>query len=767
MKKAQQRPESLYNLTGQTRYIDDAPIPASTLHAVPVGSRSAKGRNLKIDPKAALAVDASVRVLVASDVPGENQLGLALPDDPLIAGGEWHFKGQVVALVLAKDRRTARKAAARVGVSGEDLPPVTDPREAFKRGDLILKPMVHVEGDLDAAFRSAKWVVEGRCESGGQEHVYLETQSALVYPEEGGRMKVLSSTQSPTHTQRAVARVLGVPYSFVEVETGRIGGGFGGKEDQASQWAALAAVGAALTGKPVKLVLSRPDDMRMTGKRHPYSTDFRLALGADGKILGYEATYYQNSGATTDLSPAILSRTLFHATGAYRIPAVKATGYMCRTNLPSFTAYRGFGAPQAFFAVESAISRAAELSGIPAAEIQRKNLFREGDLTHYRMPLEDCRAERAWEELEKTAKLAKLRKEIDDFNRSNRLRKRGLAVQSDCFGISFTKLMLNQGGALVHAFTDGSVSVSTGAIEMGQGVNRKILVTAARTLGIGEDRVRVEKTSTATVANTSPTAASTGSDINAAAAQLACDELRRRLLHFAAGLPRFLNGEAPSAVPAIAERLELRDALVHLDGRKTDLSWNELVVKAHEARIDLSAHAFYATPGLTLDMATAKGSPFAYHVYGAAAVVVELDVLRGALRVERVHIVHDGGASIDPLIDRGQIEGGLAQALGWVLLEELRFGKDGSLLTDTLSTYKLPDLRFLDFPLEIRHLKDAANSKAVLGSKAVGEPPFIYGLAAYFAALEALKAARPGTGFYDLPLTGEKAMAYLTGRAPC
>lgn len=644
---------------------------------------------------------------------------------------------------------------------------MTDPREAFRRGNLILKPMVHAEGDLEAAFRSAAWVAEGRCDSGGQEHVYLETQSALAYPEEGGRMRVLSSTQSPSHTQRSVARVLGLPASFVEVETGRIGGGFGGKEDQASQWAALAALGAAVSGTPVKLVLSRGDDLRMTGKRHPYSTDFRLALDGEGKILAYEVTYYQNSGATTDLSPAILSRTLFHATGAYHIPALRATGYMCRTNLPSFTAFRGFGAPQAFFAIESAIRRASELSGIPVEKIQRRNLFREGDRTHYGMTLADCRAGRTWDGLESSARLGELRAEVAAFNRSNRLRKRGLAVQPDCFGISFTKLMLNQGGSLVHVYTDGSVSVSTGAIEMGQGVIRKILVAAARALGVGEHRVRVERTSTATVANTSPTAASTGSDINAAAAQLACAEIRSRLLRYAAGLPRFLNGESPSAVSSIASRLDLQEGMVYFDGERTDLSWEELVASAHEARIDLSAHSFYATPDLTLDPATLKGSPFAYHVYGTAVAVVELDVLRGSFKVERISILHDGGASIDPLVDRGQIEGALAQSLGWALLEDLRFGADGTLLTDTLSTYKLPDLRFLDFPLDIEFLPDAANSKAVLGSKAVGEPPFIYGLAAYFAALEALKAARPGRGFYDLPLTGEKALAYLTGRSPC
>jgi len=767
MKATAERPESLLNLTGSTRYVDDIPTPASLLHAVPVGSTSARGHLLRVEIEAALAVDPSVRVLLARDVPGENQLGLVADDEPLLADGEWDYKAQVVALVLAKDRRTARKAASRVKVSGQDLPPVLDPRIAFANGDLILKPMHQEAGDVEAAFRTAKWIAEGRCESDGQEHVYLETQSAIAYPEEGGRMRVISSTQSPSGTQRAVARVLGVPVSFVEVEAGRLGGGFGGKEDQASPWAALAAVGARVSGLPVKLVLSRGDDMRMTGKRHPYSSDFKLAMDAEGHITGYQATYYQNSGAAADLSAAILSRTLFHSVGAYKVPAVKVDGYMCRTNLPPFTAYRGFGAPQGFFAMEAAIMKASELSGIPVHEIQARNLLTEGTISHYGMPMNDCRAERTWDRLVDSCDYSNLQKEIAAFNKANRLKKRGSWIQPVCFGISFTKLMMNQGGALVHVYTDGSVSVATGGVEMGQGMNRKILVAAARTLGVPEDRVSVEKTRTSTVANTMPTAASTGADINGMAALIACQEIRDRLLAFAATLPE--AGMQAAGLPETGsqkagDRLSLKDGVLLRDGQPTGLDWNGLVDKAHVARIDLSAHGFYATPGLVYDFRTQRGTPFAYHVYGAALVVMELDVVRATLKVERAHIIHDGGVSIDPLVDLGQIEGGLAQGLGWSLLEELRFGADGSLLTDTLSTYKLPDLRFMDFPLKVEFLDNADNPKAILGSKAVGEPPFVYGIAAYFAAMEALKAARAGAGFYDLPLTAEKALDFLVGR---
>ncbi len=755
-----ERPESLLNLTGQTRYTDDLPVPEGCLHAYPVGTRSAKGKNLVVDPSAALALDPSVRVFTASDVPGENQLGYVIPDEPLLAQGKWEFKGQVAALVVARDRPTAQRAAALVRLQGEDLPPVTDPREAFRRGDIILQPYHLEEGDVEAAFRESAWVIEGSCESGGQEHVYLETQSAIAYPEEGGRMRLWSSTQGPTGVQRAVANILGVPMAQVEVEAGRLGGAFGGKEDQAAPWAALAALAARLTGLPVKLVLNRADDLRMTGKRHPYSSDFKIGLAEDGRILGFQATYYQNSGASIDLSLAILWRTLFHATGAYKVPAVKAVGYMCKTNLPPFTAFRGFGGPQAFFVIESAIYKAAEVSGIPLTHLQRINLLTEGWRTYYGMKLQDVRAEKTWDLLVQRSNVPALEREIEEFNRTHRLKKRGMHLQSVCFGISFTKLMMNQGGALVHVYADGSVSVATGAVEMGQGVARKILVAAARTLGISEDRVRIERTRTTTVANTVPTAASTGADINAMAALLACQEIRSRLTAFAATLPELKKIAGPELS---ADRIDIKNERLYAGGKDLGIDWNTLLTRALEERIDLSAHGYYASPGLRFDQGIGKGNPFVYHVYGTALVEAEVDVLRGTYKIIRADIMHDGGIPIDEKVDRGQIEGAFAQGLGWALLEDLRFGPDGTLLSDSLSTYKVPDLRFMDFPIRIDFLENALNPLAVLGSKAVGEPPLIFGIGGYFAVLSALQAARPGPGFYDLPLIPEKAMAFLTG----
>lgn len=747
------RPESLQNLLGRTLYVDDLGESARLLHAVPVPTPTARGEDLRVDASAALALDPSVAVLTAADVPGENRISEA-DDEPLFADGTWAYRGQVAALVLAPDPCLARRAAALVRVEGRGLPPVLDPREAFARGELLGPPRTLRRGDPEAAFRSAAYVARGRADSGGQEHAYLETQAAVASSEEPGRMRVVSSTQGPAVVQRAVARVLGLPASAVDVEAPRLGGAFGGKEDQATPWACLTALGAWTTGRPVKLVLRRRDDLAMTGKRHPYSADFRVALAADGTFLGLEVDYYQNAGAYLDLSPGVLGRTLLHAAGAYRFPAVRAAGSMCRTNLPPFTAFRGFGGPQAFFVAEAAVAAASEASGIPAAVIQRRNLLRDGDATHYGQVVSGVRPEACWDRLADAAGKSAVLGDaaVAAHNRESRLSKRGAWTIPVAFGISFTKTMMNQAGALVHVQADGSVSVHTTAVEMGQGVARKIQVASARALGVPEARVAVQRTRTETAANGFPTAASCGSDLNGMAASRACAALKARLL-----------GRAADLLGAAAAELDLAAGRVLRGGADAGLGWEELVAAAYAARVDLSEHGFYATPGIFYDAATETGSPFAYFVCGCCRVVAEVDVVSGAVKVVGAAIVHDGGTALDPIVDAGQAEGAFAQGLGWALLEDLRYGPAGELLTDSFSTYKLPDAAFMDFPLALEILRDQPNGKAVLGSRAVGEPPLMYGIAGYFAALAALKAARPGAGFYDLPLTGEKALGYLTG----
>jgi xanthine dehydrogenase large subunit len=756
-------PENAPNVAGRTRYIDDLPEPRDCLHAAVRLSESARGRIIRVDPAPALALDPSVRVFLAADVPGENQLGMMVADEPLLPEGEWDCLGQPLALVLAADRDLARRAALLVRVEGEELPPVLDAREAAARGDLILPPRTQSSGDVAAAWARCAVAVSGRARTGGQEHVYLETQAAFALPLEGNRVRIVSGTQGPTVVQRAVARTLGLPMSSVEVEAPRLGGGFGGKEDQAMTWAALAALGAWKTGRPVKLVLDRQTDMRATGKRHPYDIDWRIGMDGEGRLLAYEADFYQNSGSTCDLSPGILSRSLFHAVGAYRVPNVRVTGRMCRTNLPSFTAFRGFGAPQAFFAVEAAMDALAAKAGMDPVELRRRNLVAEGDITHFGQRLEGARARESFDRLLERANWEEYRARMRAWNAAHPLEKRGAAVIPDCFGVSFTKLPMNQGGALVHVYQDGSVLVSTGAVEMGQQVNRKIALVAARELGVPAERVRVERTSTLTVANTVPTAASTGSDINGMAAQRACAAIRERLAAQAA----LMLGASPSELELREGRvLRLAGAAGSADATvpaaDTGLSWEALVAAAHEARVDLSAHGHYATPNLVYDMTTEKGSPFAYHVYGAALVEVKLDCLRGRYAVEKVLVVHDSGRSIDPAVDRGQVEGALAQGLGWALLEDLRFDGKGRLLSDSLATYKLPDMDFMPRELEVEFLPVSDNPKAVLGSKAVGEPPLIYGIAGWFALQDALRAARPGVDVdYALPLTAERCLGLL------
>ncbi len=746
-------PDPYYHVRGESLFTADLPLPGSTLHAAVFTSPLAHGRLRRLGLEKAGAARGVAGVFRAADIPGENQIGGIIPDEPLLAGELVHYLGQPLALVVAESEREARRALALVEAEFDPLPALLDPRAASAAGQLIHPPRTFALGDVDAAWGDCSLIVSGRADSGGQEHVYLETQAALAVPAERGGMKIYSATQSPTAVQKAVARVLGLAMHRVEVEVYRLGGGFGGKEDQATPWAALAALAAWRLNRPVRLVLSRAEDMRLTGKRHPYSSDFRLGLAGDGRMLAYEVTYYQNAGAAADLSPAILERTLFHATNSYFIPNVRATGISCRTHLPPFTAFRGFGGPQAMFVLESAIDLAAQRLGLPAAEVQRRNLLNEGDPFPYGQAARRCRARRCFDEAQAGFDVAAARERVLRFNGEHPWEKKGLALMPVCFGISFTNTALNQASALVHVYGDGSVAVSTAAVEMGQGVNAKIRRVAALTFGLPPERIKVESTDTARVANTSPTAASTGADLNGRACELACQEIRRRLLEFSAGC---------MGVPA--GRLGLGDGRVLRDGQPTEASWEALVAKAWAARVSLSAQAHYATPGIHFDKAQEKGQPFAYHVYGTAMVEVTLDGLRGTARVDAVRVVHDAGRSLEPLVDRGQVEGGIVQGLGWMTMEELSYGGDGALLARSLSTYKVPDYRSAPVELEVRFLEDAANEAAVLGSKAVGEPPFMYGIGAYFALLDALRAFRPDLApGYDAPLTPEKLLARLAG----
>jgi len=742
--------DALLHVRGAARFVRDLPIPQGTLYAAPVPSPIAHGKVQRLDSAAAAAEDGVAAVFTARDIPGQNQIGNVIQDEPLLAADEVDYAGQPLALIVAESLAAARHARRLIGLEIESLPPIFDPREAWARGDIIGVPRTFVLGDVDRAWSRCHVVVSGRADSGGQEHIYLETQSALAIPRDHGGMKVYSATQAPTVVQRIVARVLGLAMHQVEVEVPRLGGAFGGKEDQATAWAALAALAAFRLGRPVKLVLSRQEDVRWTGKRHPYSSDYKIGLSEQGKILAYEVTFYQNAGASADLSPAVLERTMFHATNSYFIPHVRATAVSCRTHLPPFTAFRGFGAPQAMFVMEAAITHGAAALRIPAVEIQRRNLLRRDDELPYGMRLETDSPVRCWDELDKRYDLPSLRARVAAFNRDHTLAKKGLAVMPVCFGISFTTTFLNQAASLVHVYTDGSVGISTAAVEMGQGVHRKIRRVAARTLGIELDRIRMESTNTSRVANTSPTAASSSADLNGQATRLACLQIVERLRQAIA---------AEHGFPA--DEIGIEDEEVVRAHQRIGLSWEPLIAWAYGRRIPLSAYAGYATPGIHFDKSKEKGRPFAYHAVGTAVIEATVDGWRGVPRIDSVKIVHDVGQSLDPAIDRGQIEGGVVQGIGWMTCEELAYSPEGKILTDSMATYKVPDIGAIP-EVTVAFLDDAPPSVGILGAKTVGEPPLMYGIGAYFAVLDALRAFRPELPLsFHAPLTAEKTFRIL------
>lgn len=750
--------DSKSHVRGESVYLDDIPLVEGTLFACVYDSPIAHGVLNSLDTNAAESSEGVVRVITAKDLIGENQIGGIVPDEPLLADGEVHFCGQPIAVVVATSEVLARKAAKKVTVEIEPLEVVTDPRVAAARESFIVPPKKFVLGDTAAAFLACEHVFEGRTEQNGQEHLYIETQGAYAVTTENAGLRVYSSTQGPTAVQRAVCRVTGLPMHKVEVDVQRLGGGFGGKEDQANAWAAICAVSTQLTKRPVKYALHRMEDMRMTGKRHPYSSDYKIGLDKNLKIIAYEASFYQDAGAACDLSPAVLERTLFHCTNSYFVPNVTATAYCCRTNLPPNTAFRGFGGPQGMFVIECAIAHAAERLGTTAAEIQRRNLIVDGDEFPYGQ-LADSDAVTSWTQAEEKYDLAKLQQQADEFNASSKWLKQGVAAMPVCFGISFTKTPMNQARSLVHVYTDGSVAVSTGAVEMGQGVNTKIAQVAKSMFGLDISQVKVHTTNTLRIANTSPTAASAAADLNGKATQLACETIRTRLFDVAKDLV-----EAASI-----EDLSLKDGWVFRNGDKTSLDWQTLVMEAHLQRVNLSEHSHYATPGISFDWSIAKGHPFAYHVYGTAFVGVTVDCLRGRYEVDYVKCCHDFGTSMNPAVDNGQIEGGIVQGLGWVTMEEVVYDNKGRLRSNALSTYKVPDIYSIPKEIAILPLETARENLAVFNSKAVGEPPLMYGLGGYFAIRNAVLAFLEENGTqektpfpaFGLPFTPEKVLMSL------
>ena len=742
--------DSYTHVRGESVYLDDIPMVNGTLYAAVFDSAVAHGKITSLDISEASATAGVIRIFTASDIPGENQIGGIIPDEELLASTHVHFCGMPIALVVAESDETARTALKKIKVVIEPLPVITNPREAKEKGELIIPPRTFQIGDTTAAWARCEHIVEGQTETNGQEHLYIETQGAYAVPQEHGAIRIYSSTQGPTAVQRTAARVLGVAMNQIEVDTTRLGGGFGGKEDQATTWGVMVALAAYHLKKPVKYCLHRMEDMRMTGKRHPYSSDFKIGLNAALKIVAYEATFYQNAGAAADLSPAVMERTLFHCTNSYFIPNVKATAYSCRTHLPPNTAFRGFGGPQGMFVIEAAIAKVAEQLNVPASVIQQKNLLNTGDEFPYGQKAES-EANECWNRIDGLYNIEQLQQDVTDFNAANKLYKKGLALMPICFGISFTKTLMNQARSLVHIYTDGSVGISTGAVEMGQGVNTKMLQVAAKVFSINTDKIKVNTTNTYRIANTSPTAASAAADLNGKATEIACNNILVRLKLVAAD-------ELKTTVDAIG----IIDETVYVNGEKTDWDWKKLVMATYVKRINLSELAHYTPPGIHYDATKEKGHPFAYHVYGTAITTVTVDCLRGIYEVDSVKVVHDFGSSMNALIDIGQCEGGIVQGIGWMTMEEIVYDKEGKLRSNALSTYKVPDIYSVPKEITIHSLETEKDNLAIFRSKAVGEPPLMYGIGAYFPLRNAVKAFNPSaTIAYDAPMTPEKVLMNL------
>ncbi|MFE0701045.1 xanthine dehydrogenase molybdopterin binding subunit [Streptomyces sp. NPDC058872] len=725
------------HVTGTALYTDDlVHRTKDVLHAHPVQVMKAHGRITALRTGPALAVPGVVRVLTGADVPGVNDAGMK-HDEPLFPE-EVMFHGQAVAWVLGETLEAARLGAEAVEVEVEELPSLVTLEEAIAADSFHGARPVMLTGDVDAGFDGSARVFTGTFRFSDQEHFYLETHAALAHIDEAEQVFVQSSTQHPSETQEIVAHVLGLHSHEVTVQCLRMGGGFGGKEMQPHGFAAVAALGAKLTGRPVRVRLDRPQDLTMSGKRHGFHAEWKVGFDAAGRIRALDATLTADGGWSLDLSEPVVARALCHIDNTYWIPHARVAGRVARTNKVSNTAFRGFGGPQGMLVIEDIMGRCAPLLGLDPIELRERNFYRRGQSTPYGQPV--VRPERisaVWERVKSGARIAERGREIAAFNAAHPHTKRALALTGLKFGISFNLTAFNQGGALVLIYKDGSVLINHGGTEMGQGLHTKMLQVAATALGVPLHKVRLAPTRTDKVPNTSATAASAGTDLNGAAVKDACEQLRKRLLQVAAG-----------RLGANASDVRIVGGVAHALGGDGEVAWDDLVRTAYLQRVQLSAAGFYRTEGLHWDATAFRGSPFKYFAHGAAATEVEVDGFTGAYRIRRVDIVHDVGDSLSPMIDIGQVEGGFVQGAGWLTLEDLRWDTGdgphrGRLLTQGASTYKVPSFSEMPEEFHVTLLEDAAEEGAVYGSKAVGEPPLMLALSVREALRQAVAAFGP------------------------
>ncbi|KAL2507123.1 Xanthine dehydrogenase 1 [Forsythia ovata] len=719
---------SRIQVTGEAEYTDDVPMPPNALHAAPILSKKPHARILSIDDSSAKSSPGFEGIFFAKDIPVDNMIGAIVADEEVFASEFVTCVGQVIGVVVADTHENAKCAARKVHVEYEELPAILSIEEALQSSSFHPNTGRCLrKGDVELCFQSGQCdkILEGNVQVGGQEHFYLEPHSTLIWTLDGGNeVHMISSTQAPQKHQKYVARVLGLPMSKVVCKTKRIGGGFGGKETRSGSVAAVAAIPSYLLNRPVKITLDRDIDMMTTGQRHSFLGKYKVGFTNDGKVLALDLEIFNNAGNSLDLSLAILERAMFHSDNVYEIPNVRINGKVCFTNLPSNTAFRGFGGPQGMLIAENWIQRIAMEVKKSPEEIREINFQSEGSVLHYGQQLEHFTLKRLWNDLTASCDFLTTRKEVEHFNLNNRWKKRGIAIVPTKFGISFTAKFMNQAGALVQIYTDGTVLVTHGGVEMGQGLHTKVAQIAASAFNIPLSSVYISETSTDKVPNASPTAASASSDMYGAAVLDACKQIKARM--------------------------------EPISSKHNFGSFAELANACYMERIDLSAHGFFITPDIGFDWGTGNGNPFRYFTVGAAFSEVEIDTLTGDFHTRRADVIMDLGFSINPAIDVGQIEGAFVQGLGWVALEELKWGDAahkwvpaGCLYTCGPGSYKIPSVNDVPFKFSVSLLKGAPNDKAIHSSKAVGEPPFFLASSVFFAIKDAIIAARAEVGCTD------------------
>lgn len=738
------------HVSGEAQYIDDRLEYPNQLHLYARLSDRAHAKILSIDTTPCYAFDGVRLVITHEDIPGLKDIGPLLPGDPLLAIDTVEFVGQPVLAVAACDLETARNAAMAAIIEYEDLEPVLDVVQALRNQHFVLDSHTHQRGDSATALAHADHRLKGTLHIGGQEHFYLETQISSVMPTEDGGMIVYCSTQNPTEIQKLVALVLDVPMNNIVVDMRRMGGGFGGKETQAASPACLCAVVARLTGQPAKMRLPRVEDMHMTGKRHPFYVEYDVGFDASGRLQGIELDLAGNCGYSPDLSASIVDRAMFHADNAYYLGDATIHGHRCKTNTASNTAYRGFGGPQGMVAIEQVMDHIARHLGLDPLAVRKANYYGKTDrnVTHYYQTVEHNLLEEMTADLEASSQYAERREAIRAFNANSPILKKGLALTPVKFGISFTASFLNQAGALIHIYTDGSIHLNHGGTEMGQGLNIKVAQVVAEVFQVDISRVQITATNTDKVPNTSPTAASSGADLNGKAAQNAAEIIKQRLIAFAA--EKYAVSE--QAVQFHNGQVRAGDLL---------LSFETLIQQAYLGQVSLSSTGYYKTPKIYYDRSQARGRPFYYFAFGAACAEVIVDTLTGEYKMLRTDILHDVGASLNPAIDIGQVEGGYLQGAGWLTMEELVWNAKGKLLTSGPASYKIPAVADMPLDLRVKLVENRKNPEdTVFHSKAVGEPPFMLGIAAWCAIKDAVASladyrVQPAI---DAPATPERVL---------